>query len=155
MVRSRARRRYLALPAVLLLAAVACRTERVPTAETPAGGRLDDGAAQLVMTGDHAHDRSQLAFAEAAAKKLVRTDGCDRAGECGAAPVGAKACGGPRYYLLYCRRTTDEVELLRRLAEIERFEREFNRHYSVGSTCDFVSPPGVELAAGACRAAER
>jgi hypothetical protein len=68
------------------------------------------------------------------------------------APVGAKACGGPRYYVAYCRTSTDVDALRARLAALERFERDFNARYGIASTCDFVMEPTPELSGGSCRA---
>ena len=156
-----ARRRVVLLVASALLAAVACRVEPVTADGGPEGDAPGDGtqppASQtpVALTGDQAADRAQLARLEEEAKRLARTDGCRTAGDCAAAPVGAKACGGPRYYLPYCRLSTDSAALYRKLGEIERFERAFNERYDVASTCEFVVPPDLQVVAGACRAATR
>ena len=89
---------------------------------------------------------------EARAYALARTDGCASSLECRAAPLGVKPCGGPRAYIVYCARTTDEQALLATLRELERVEREYNRRYGLASDCMFVSPPGVTAVNGVCRA---
>jgi hypothetical protein len=90
---------------------------------------------------------------EQQARALAKTDGCDQAGQCATAPVGAKACGGPRTYLVYCRATTDEATLLRALDELKRAEEEYNRVTGGVSDCMLVTPPAVRLEGGACTAA--
>jgi hypothetical protein len=90
---------------------------------------------------------------EQQARALARTDGCDQASQCATAPVGAKACGGPRTYLVYCRATTDEAALLRALDELKRAEEEYNRAAGLASDCMFVTPPAVRLEGGTCMAA--
>ena len=54
-----------------------------------------------------AEDQAELARLEAEARALASPDGCAQPGDCRSAPVGAKACGGPRSYVVYCAATTD------------------------------------------------
>lgn len=98
-------------------------------------------------------DRAALQRLEQEARALANTTGCSTASECRTAPVGSKACGGPRTYLVYCAATTDSVALFRKLDELKRAEDDFNRRYGVVSTCDFVLPPAVTLSGGECQAA--
>jgi hypothetical protein len=102
------------------------------------------------LSGDLAADRAQLVRLEERVRAIARTDGC-AGGACDAIAVGAKACGGPRYYLAYCRTTTDVAALEATVAEIERFERLFNERYGVASTCDVVPRPDVVGSGGSCR----
>ena len=62
---------------------------------------------------------------------------------CRPAPVGWRACGGPRSYVVYCRASTDTVALLRKLDELKRAEMEYNDREGVVSTCEMRTPPGV------------
>ena len=89
---------------------------------------------------------------EGEAKALSRTTGCASESECRSAPVGSRACGGPRYYLPYCARTTDSVALYRKLDEVAAAERAYNTKYKLASTCELRMPPDLTLAAGACAA---
>jgi hypothetical protein len=84
-------------------------------------------------------------------KSLAHTAGCARSGECRAAPVGHKACGGPRYFIAYCPLSTDSAALFRTIEELDRVEAAYQRKYKIGSTCDYVMPPQVESAGGQCR----
>ena len=97
--------------------------------------------------------RAQLVRLEADAKALVRTDGCNATGLCRTAPVGAKACGGPRLYFVYCAATTDSGALFRKLDELKAAEIKFNQAANVSGTCEFRTPPGVLAEGGSCRAA--
>ena len=141
------RARLLPLAAALLLAA--CAGERIAATDT-AEPSLRHAPA---LTGDPERDRAELVRLEEAAAALARADGCDDAASCATIAVGAKACGGPRYHLTYCRLTTNEDRLRRQVAEVERFERALNERYRIASTCDFVSAPAVEAVGGSCRAA--
>ncbi|HEY0972658.1 MAG TPA: hypothetical protein VGE02_16940 [Gemmatimonadales bacterium] len=134
------------LPALLLLGA--CRAEPVDPSGNPRSG--NPRAARL--TGDQEADRATLQRLDGEAADIARTDGCSSAAECRSAPVGVRACGGPRHYLPYCPATTDEAALNRKLAEIEEFERAFNERYRIVSTCEYRMPPQLELSGGACRA---
>ena len=102
---------------------------------------------------DTAVARAQLVRLEAEAKALVRTDGCNATGLCRTAPVGAKGCGGPRLYFVYCAATTDSAALFRKLDELKAAEIKFNQAVNTISTCEFRTPPGVLAEGGSCRAA--
>jgi hypothetical protein len=98
-----------------------------------------------------AQDRVQRLEREA--RELARADGCQTSGDCRAAPVGDRPCGGPRTYVVYCARTTDSVALYRKLDELARAERAYNEQQGLVSTCEFRMPPRVVASGGSCRAA--
>jgi hypothetical protein len=102
-----------------------------------------------------AEDRAELARLEAEARALVSPGGCAQPGDCRSAPLGAKACGGPRTYVVYCAATTDTVALFRKLEQHRRAEAAFNEKYGMPSTCDLAAPPRTELAGGTCTARAR
>jgi len=89
---------------------------------------------------------------ETEAKAIAKTSGCATVSECRSAPVGSRACGGPRYYLPYCAKTTDSVALYRKLDEVAAAERAYNTKYQLASTCEMRMPPELTLAGGACAA---
>jgi hypothetical protein len=96
-------------------------------------------------------DPAELQRLEEEARALVETE-CPDVSQCRTAPVGARACGGPRDYVVYCAATTPEQELLRALDRLERREERFNRQCDIVSTCIFIPPPQVELVGGRCQA---
>ena len=118
----------------------------------PGGAPSGPDGDKIVLTGDQKADWAQIVALENEAKALVKTDGCSSAGECRTAPVGSKACGGPRYYLVYCSRTTDSTALFRKLDAVATAEREYNTRYKIMSTCEFRLPPQVALSGGSCQA---
>ncbi|MDO8500955.1 MAG: hypothetical protein Q7S20_03840 [Gemmatimonadaceae bacterium] len=87
---------------------------------------------------------------ETQAKAIARVDGCASSGDCRSAPVGSRACGGPRYYIPWCAKTTDSAALYRKLAEVARAEQEYNRKHNTVSTCEFRTAPLVESVGGSC-----
>jgi len=130
----------------MVTALVAC------SQRTPGGAPSGPDGDKIVLTGDQKADWAQIVAIENEAKALVKTDGCSSAAQCRTAPVGSKACGGPRYYLVYCSRTTDSVALFRKLDAVAAAEREYNTRYKIVSTCEFRSPPQLALSGGSCQA---
>lgn len=123
----------------VVLVAACARQEEPPALETP--------------SIDRPVSEARVQELEQQARALARTDGCDQPARCATAPVGAKACGGPRTYLVYCRATTDEAALLRTLDALKRTEEEYNRAAGLVSDCMLVTPPAVRVEGGACMAA--
>jgi hypothetical protein len=96
---------------------------------------------------------STVARLEREARSLASTAGCRSAEDCRVAPLGARACGGPRSYIAYCRATTDSARLFRKLAELERAEQAYNERSGMASICSLVTPPAVGYSGGRCTAA--
>ena len=118
----------------------------------PGGAPSGPDGDKIVLTGDQKADWAQIVALENEAQVLVKTDGCLSAGQCRTAPVGSRACGGPRYYLVYCSRSTDSVALFRKLGAVAAGEREYNTKYKIMSTCEFRLPPNAALTGGSCQA---
>lgn len=97
-------------------------------------------------------DWATIVALENQAKAVAKTAGCSNESECRSAPVGNRACGGPRYYIAYCAATTDSVALFRKLDEVKAAEDAFNKKYGLVSTCEFRMPPAVGIVSGACAA---
>ena len=121
-------------------------------AQPKTGSPSGPGPEKIVFTGDQKADWAQVTALEDQAKAIVKTTGCSSAGECRTAPVGSRACGGPRYYLVYCAATTDSAALFHKLDAVAAAEREYNAHYNLVSTCEFRLPPKVALSGGSCQA---
>lgn len=83
---------------------------------------------------------------------LAKTTGCATAGDCRALPVGRKACGGPRAYVVYCPASTNESALRAKIAELDRADMEANR--GAVSDCMLVTEPNITVSGGQCRAGE-
>ncbi|MEO5580931.1 MAG: hypothetical protein ABIR58_09740 [Gemmatimonadaceae bacterium] len=119
-------------------------SEQQPPQDSPPGSNTG------VMPGTKEGDWSAIEQIEAQAKAIAKTSGCTASSQCRTAPVGNRACGGPRYYLPYCAATTDSAALFAKLAEVAKAENEYNRKYGLASTCEFRMPPLVEAVAGSC-----
>jgi hypothetical protein len=110
-------------------------------------GRIWTGAALLAVPllsgcGSAAADlKVQFEARNVEARALAHAEGCAAASSCAAAPVGVKACGGPREYLIYCRTTTDEAKLLATLDEARRAEQRYNEMTKAVSDCSLLLAP--------------
>lgn len=132
----------------LTLTLVACSRTTVPADNgnsVPPVGSAGD-------TTTRTTDWAAINQLEAQAKAIAKVEGCSSSGECRAAPVGSTACGGPRYYITYCAKTTDSTALFSKLAQIAKAEQAYNKKYQLVSTCEFRMPPAVEASGGSCRA---
>lgn len=105
--------------------------------------------------GSQEADWAAIVRLEDQAKALAKVSGCSTVSQCRTAPVGNRACGGPRYYLAYCATSTDSVALFRKLGEIAAAENAYNQKYQLASTCEFRMPPPLALSGGECRVANQ
>ena len=119
------------------------------TSPAPAAG-AEPGRKQSDLTPAQQADWNAIEHLEAQAKALAIVTGCVSSSECRAAPVGSRACGGPRYYIPWCAKTTDSTALYKKLAEVAAAEQAYNQKYNLASTCEFRMPPVVESSAGTC-----
>ena len=131
----------------IFLCAIASACTQAPVAGTDPGGNPSSGSD--VVAGTKEGDWAAIVKLEDEAKAIAKVTGCTSS-DCRAAPVGSKACGGPRYYIPYCVKTTDSVALYQKLAEVVKAERAYNTKYQIVSTCEFRLPPAVEAVAGSC-----
>jgi len=104
------------------------------------------------VVGTQQTDWAAIEKLEKDAKTIAKTTGCASSGECRSAPVGSKGCGGPRYYIPWCAKSTDSAALYAKLDEVVTAERAYNKKYQIISTCEFQVAPKVEVVAGACTA---
>lgn len=118
-----------------------------------AGGGDSAPPPSSAQPGSQDADWAAILRLEDQAKAIARASGCSTVSQCRTAPVGNRACGGPRYYLAYCSTSTDSAALFRKLDEIAAAENAYNRKYQLASTCEFRMPPPLALSGGECRAA--
>ena len=133
-------------PFVIAVVVIACAQG------SPGSAASGPNGDQIVLTGDQQADWAQITNLENEAKAIAKAEGCTSVAQCRTAAVGSRACGGPRYYLVYCSRTTDSTALFRKLEAVARAERDYNARYQIVSTCEFRMPPTVALNGGSCQA---
>lgn len=128
--------------ALAVLIAAACTRTPSDGADDAPGARAGGGTVGL---------QSEVTRLEARLRSLASATGCDAAAQCRTAPVGDRACGGPRDYVVYCPASTDEPALLAVVDSLRDAERRLNEATGAVSTCEMRLPPEVEVSAGACR----
>ena len=131
---------------VLLLTLAAC--SRAAVQPDPADDSDSKSGSVAAPTQDS--DWKAIEAIEAQAKTIAKANGCSSADACRAAPVGHRACGGPRYYIPYCSVTTDSAALFNKLQEVASAEQAYNKKYNLASTCEMRLPPALELSGGSC-----
>lgn len=136
---------------ILSICSVAFACAKAPLKSDDTSGATSPGPGPVVPA------TQQSAWAaiqklEQEARSIAKTNGCTSTSDCRAAPVGSRGCGGPRYYLPYCSRTTDSTALFRKLDEIAVAEKAYNIKYQIASTCELRMPPAVEAVGGICTA---
>lgn len=77
---------------------------------------------------------------------------CTQNSECAVMPVGDRACGGPRDYLIYSAGDTNVTELSRLAALSTSLEDAFNRTAEIVGICSIAMPPDVACVANVCEA---
>lgn len=140
---------------VVAMAAAAALAACAPSPAPVADGRTSApaGSGDTAVPARVESDTARIARLEREARAIAHTGGCT-AGQCRAAPVGSRPCGGPRTYLVYCAATTDSAALFAKLAELARAEDEHNRRNQLASTCEYRMPPAVGLSGGRCAATQ-
>lgn len=121
-------------------------------------GRLSAWAVAVVLSASPTKTESAATLKQRAdqlakeAKALAKPTGCTKVEECQVAGFGHKACGGPREFIAYCSKTTDEKALQGKLAELEKAEQAWQQAAHVMSNCGLTRRPLPRLEAGECRA---
>ena len=78
---------------------------------------------------------------------LIGDAACDSDSQCKTLAVGAKACGGPEYYLAWSTKRTDAAALREAAKNDVTFTRNMAANRGGASNCVFVSDPGAYCAA--------
>ena len=123
-----------------------------PGANTGKAPATSTGGSKSDLTPAQQSDWNAIDQLETQAKAIAVIDGCPSSSDCRSAPVGSRACGGPRYYIPWCAKTTDSAALYKKLAEVSAAEQAYNKKYDVMSTCEFRMPPVVASSGGSCGA---
>jgi len=91
-----------------------------------------------------------LAEKEAAIRALIGDASCDDLSSCASMAFGAKPCGGPWEYLVYCVDSVDEAALQRQVDEYYELNEQYNMDNGIVSDCAEVGEPTLELVDGEC-----
>ena len=99
-------------------------------------------------------DREDLDAYELQLIDMVGDGSCENEESCSTVAIGAKPCGGPWSYLVYCADNVDEEELLRMADEYAQMERDYNIANELSSDCSVEEEPMVALEDGVCVAVD-
>ena len=139
------------MPGIIRALAIACFAVACTQPVNGSGSDSEIPPPGGAISGTQESDWAAIVRLEDQAKTIAKTAGCSSVAQCRTAPVGNRACGGPRYYIAYCSTSTDSAALFRKLDEVAAAEREFNRKYQIGSTCEYRMPAPLTLSSGQCR----
>ena len=131
---------------MLAITGLSC-ARSTPGADDSAEGDADTAQAARNRPADLQAEVTRL---EARLRETANPDGCDSAGQCKAAPIGERACGGPREYVVYCPLTTDETALLALVDSLKQAEMAYNEATGAVSTCEYRMPPTMTVSGGRC-----
>ncbi len=108
-----------------------------------------DGAPVPAGAGKRAAPAQDDALA--AIHQLIGSAACSDSSQCHSLAIGARACGGPEYYLAWSSAHT-AGDQLRALGERYKAERQAGNAASGRvSDCRYAIDPGAVCVAGACR----
>ncbi len=74
-----------------------------------------------------------------------------RLNQCRVIAFGAKACGGPKTYLVYSSFQTNENQLKRLINQYNSLEDKINKETNAMSDCMFIEEPKAELVNSMCK----
>lgn len=131
---------------MLAIGGLSC-ARSTPGTDDSAGGDTDTVQVARNRPAGLAAEVSRL---EARLRETANPEGCDAAQQCKAAPIGERACGGPREYVVYCPLTTDEAALLALVDSLKRSEMAYNEATGAVSTCEYRMPPTMTVSGGRC-----
>jgi hypothetical protein len=72
------------------------------------------------------------------------------AGVCKSIGLGAKACGGPKSYLIYSTSSTNEPVLVQKVEEYNTLNKKWNEVTNAVSDCLLITPPNLDCSQNQC-----
>jgi hypothetical protein len=85
------------------------------------------------------YDEVQLEKIKTAIEAEIAKEKCENADDWKFAPIGSKACGGPKSYIAYPK--TIETTILPKIEDYNKREAEFNTKYGITSDCAMTPEP--------------
>ena len=123
----------LSLGVVLIFSLSACNT-----AETI---ELKQGTIKNASKPTAESLRTELESLSTEINNIIGTASCSNSKQCGALPMGQKACGGPMTYIPYSTENTDTTKLIELSDQHQQKNKELNQLTGMMSDCMMVMPP--------------
>lgn len=130
---------YIKTPVLVLctiIALISCKTKIPATENLP-----KDISERPVDESSQQYDQAQLDRSKASIEGEISKEKCTVAtiNEWTWAPMGSKACGGPKSYIAYPKKL--ETSLLPKIESYNNKEKEFNTKYGITSDCSIIAEP--------------
>lgn len=104
----------------------------------------------LFLACEEESDAERLAALDSEIRTLVADASCNDLADCRVIGYGAKPCGGPWTYLIYCVRAVDTARLASLVSIHYELERAINLKEGVFSDCSVPTPPHLGIIDGKC-----
>ncbi|KQT23914.1 hypothetical protein ASG22_07765 [Chryseobacterium sp. Leaf405] len=85
------------------------------------------------------YEQAQIDKIKASIEAEIAKEKCTNASDWTFAPMGAKACGGPQFYIAYPKKL--ETTILTKINDYTEKVKAFNQKYQVVSDCMMIMPP--------------
>ncbi|MCJ8152214.1 hypothetical protein MKJ01_00375 [Chryseobacterium sp. SSA4.19] len=85
------------------------------------------------------YDQAQLDLLKTSIESEISKEKCTDASEWTFAPMGAKACGGPQFFIAYPKKI--ETTILAKINDYTEKVKAFNQKYGIMSDCMMIMPP--------------
>lgn len=85
------------------------------------------------------YDEVQLEKIKSLLESEIAKEKCTNADDWKVAPIGSKACGGPKSYIAYPK--TIETDILPKIEDYNKREAAFNTKYGITSDCSVIEEP--------------
>ena len=110
----------------------------------------EDGKEYSIDPRELRTDAELLAELNSEIRAMVSDATCDDIADCRFVGFGAKPCGGPWGYLIYCVSAVDSAKLISLVSAYFELESEINRKEGRFSDCTVPNPPQLGLVEGKC-----
>ena len=121
--------------------------EAVPATPT---SRTGEPATGETAGTPRSFSRAQVDALRADLRALAKPAGCTAESECASVDAGAKACGGASMSVVFCTKSSSEVEIRRAAQRLTVAERQFNEANGIVSDCAVHMAPPVVFRDGEC-----
>lgn len=117
------------------------------TAKTAATNLPKDISERPADEESQKYEQAQLDKVKASIQSEISKEKCTDANEWTFAPMGAKACGGPQFYIAYPKKM--EATILTKINDYTEKVKAFNQKYQLTSDCMMINEPtGIKCVNG-------
>ncbi|KFF10193.1 hypothetical protein IW15_20680 [Chryseobacterium soli] len=129
---------FIKIPLLVLctsLTVISCKTQTPATENLP-----KDISERPADESSQKYDQAQLDKLKATINSEISKEKCTgNTDEWASAPMGSKACGGPKSYIAYPKKL--EASILPKIEDYNNKEKDFNTKFGITSDCTLVGEP--------------